>query len=89
MSDVYQKKIINYLLDRYERSKLFSGENKVNVRIKEKTVKIFPEYGEHSAFEKFMEINMNIQRLIIYKRIQRYVSFVRNMVNFGKRQIAI
>lgn len=63
MSDTYQKKIINYLLDKYERSKVFSGNNKVNVRIKEKTVKIFHEYGEHSAFEKFLEINTAIEVL--------------------------
>lgn len=63
MSDVYQKKIINCLLDKYEKSRLFSGDNKVNVRIKEKTVKIFPEYGEHSAFEEFREINTAIEFL--------------------------
>ena len=40
----YEKVILNDLLDRYERSKSFTGDNKVNQQFTVKLAKLFPKY---------------------------------------------
>lgn len=59
----YEKKILNLLLDSYEKSRLFSGENKVRVRIgfpfNRKTM---PAYFEEGSLE-YEEVHAHIQEL--------------------------
>ena len=40
----YQMKLLNLLLDKYEASKTFAGENRVSQNFSEKPGKIFPTY---------------------------------------------
>ncbi len=60
MRDKYEKQILNALLDKYEKSKSFTGDNKVNQRFSVSVDKLFPKYGEHSNFEIFKGVNEGI-----------------------------
>lgn len=68
----YAKKIINKLLDKYESSKTFTGDNKVNQTFSYEVGKLFPDYQDLSKYEVFENINETIgglvnQNLIITK----------------------
>ena len=59
----YDKKLLNALTDTYERSLLFSGENKVNVRIAFPfTRKTMPDYFDESSLA-YEEIHACVQDL--------------------------
>ena len=59
----YDKKLLNALLDSYERSLLFSGKNKINVRIAYPfTRKTIPDYFDESSLE-YEEIHACVQEL--------------------------
>lgn len=48
----YDRKILNSLLDSYEGSRLFTGENKVNIRIDFPfNKKLIPAYFDESSYE--------------------------------------
>ena len=53
----YDKKILNHLVDKYERSKSFIGENKTNQRFSEQLKKIFPKYADTAEYDVFRNIN--------------------------------
>lgn len=57
MNSIYEKKILNSLIDKYEGSKSFIGSNIVNQRFKVCISKLFIEYTDHSKFEVFRDIN--------------------------------
>lgn len=59
----YEKRILNHLIDKYERSKSFSGENKVNQRFTEKIKKLYPKYSDPSEYELFRNINDAIEEM--------------------------
>lgn len=61
--DKTQKKILNRLVDKYERSKSFSGENKVNQSFCEQIVKLFPLYADDSRYEEFNTVNESVREL--------------------------
>lgn len=63
MSNIYEKKILNSLIDKYESSKSFSGNNQVNQRFKVCISKLFTEYTDHSKFEVFRDLNEAIDVL--------------------------
>lgn len=57
MNSIYEKKILNSLIDKYEGSKSFIGSNIVNQRFKVCISKLFIEYTDHSKFDVFRDIN--------------------------------
>lgn len=63
MSSIYEKKVLNSLIDKYETSKSFIGSNQVNQRFKICISKLFTEYTDHSNFEVFMDVNEAIDVL--------------------------
>ena len=64
MMDVVQKKILNSLLDKYEKSKSFTGDNKVRQSFCLTVKSLFPEYEDQSDFETFQKVNEAIDFLV-------------------------
>ena len=44
----YKGTILGHLLDKYERSKTFIGDNKARQSFSVKLTKLFPEYGDEA-----------------------------------------
>ena len=63
MRNRFESLIINKLLDKFERSKSFIGDNKVNQRFIVKVSSLFPQYEDHSNYEAFNSINEAIDIL--------------------------
>lgn len=63
MNNIYEKKILNSLVDKYEASKSFIGNNQVNQKFKVCISKLFNEYTDHSKFEIFRDVNESIEVL--------------------------
>jgi len=64
MISKYENIIINKLLDKYEKSKSFTGDNKVNQKFSEKIPSLFSKYIDHSNFEVFNEVNEAVDILV-------------------------
>jgi len=64
MMDKYEKTIINKLLDKYEKSKSFTGDNKVKQKFTVKVASLFPQYMDHANFELFQAVNEAVQALV-------------------------
>jgi len=60
----YELKILNQLLDKYEKSKTFRGDNKVKQKFTLRIEALFPEYKEHSNIEGFETINQAVEQLV-------------------------
>lgn len=60
----YDGLIINKLLDKYERSKSFTGDNKVNQKFSVKVSSLFSGYMDHSDYELFQSVNESIDILV-------------------------
>jgi hypothetical protein len=58
-----QNILLNALLERYENSKTFTGNNKVSQNIYIKPEKIFPEYADDSKYEVFNKVNTAVSEL--------------------------
>lgn len=52
-----QQKIINKLLDKYEKSKTFLGTNQVSQSFEKRIVELFPQYADDAEYEVFCEVN--------------------------------
>lgn len=52
-----KSKILNTLIDLYERSKTFMGDNKVRQSFSIRVSKLFPKYDDDSAFDFYTELN--------------------------------
>lgn len=59
----YDKIILNKLIDKYERSKSFTGQNSVRQSFSVKIAKLFPEYADDSEYAAFAAINESVDRL--------------------------
>ncbi len=59
----YKKKILNCLLDKYERSKSFTGDNKRGQSFSVKLIKLFPKYGDEAEYDLYISINEAISEL--------------------------
>lgn len=59
----YEKKILDLLVDKYENSKSFIGDNKRGQSFSISLSKAFPSYIDHSDYEAFSEINEAIRFL--------------------------
>ena len=61
----YEKQILNTLLDKYERSKSFTGTNQVNQSFTIKPEVLFPKYKDDSEYELFCTINEAVNTLVV------------------------
>ena len=57
MTDLVIDRLLNALLDKYESSKSFIGENKVRQRFLIRVGDLFPEYLDHANYEAFQSVN--------------------------------
>lgn len=60
-----QTLLLNKLIDKYERSKTFQGDNKVIQKFSIRPEKVFPAYVDDSQFEAFDRINEAVRELEI------------------------
>jgi hypothetical protein len=63
MMTKYENEIINKLIDKYEKSKSFIGDNKVNQNFSVKVTSLFPKYNDHSNYDVFNCVNEAINIL--------------------------
>lgn len=63
MIEAADRVILNALLDKYETSKRFSGENKVDRKIQVQVTALFPEYLDHANYDDFNAVNEAIESL--------------------------
>ena len=58
-----KKKLLNKLIDKYETSKSFIGQNKVNQKFSINPSKLFPKYSNDAEVEFFSDLNESIRDL--------------------------
>lgn len=58
-----QRIILSSLIDMYEKSATFRGENKVRQRFMKKPEELFPKYADEREYEYFVELNQDIRDL--------------------------
>lgn len=63
MATKIELRVLKELLDLYEKSKTFLGENKNHQTFKIIVSKLFPKYEDDSEFELYKEINQNLNSL--------------------------
>lgn len=63
MTDKFQKKVLEYLLDSYEKSKTFQGENQVKQSFSVQIGKLFPIYRDDAEYDCFCRINEAMEEL--------------------------
>ena len=63
MATKIEIKVLNELLDAYEKSKTFLGENKNHQTFRVTVSKLFPKYDDDSEFSLYKEINQNLDSL--------------------------
>ena len=61
--DRYQKTVLNELMNKYERSRSYLGENKVTQNFAVTVAKQFPRYADDSEYDLFREINDSLSEL--------------------------
>lgn len=59
----YGMKILDRLLDKYERSKSFTGYNKRGQSFSVKLIKLFPKYADEAEYDLYVSINEAIAEL--------------------------
>lgn len=59
----YINNILNYLLDKYERSNFFVENREIQRKISVKITKIFPGYEDEAEYHLFTEVNDAVQNL--------------------------
>jgi len=58
-----QRKILNTLIDKYERSATFRGESKVKQSFSTDPAKLFPKYSDEGEYDYFISVNQDIRDL--------------------------
>lgn len=61
--DHMQKKVLDLLLDSYEKSKTFQGENQVKQSFSVQIEKLFPRYGDDAEYDYFCRVNEAVKEL--------------------------
>lgn len=79
--DKYSKRILNKLLDKYEASKSFAGQNIVTQNFYLYIASEFPKYKDDSDFDTFFDINVALSEL---KR-RRWIQFEEGRNDIVKR----
>ena len=69
----YEKEILECLIDKYERSKSFTGDNRIGQNFSVKLVKLFPKYCDEAEYDLFCSLNETVSDMerkgyITYKR---------------------
>ena len=59
----YEKQIMSKLLDKYEKSKSFTGTNQVNQSFSLEIAKKIPEYKDDACYDIFLSVNESIDHL--------------------------
>ena len=59
----YEKAILEHLIDKYERSKSFTGDNRIGQSFSVKLVKLFPKYGDEAEYDLFCSLNDAVSEL--------------------------
>jgi hypothetical protein len=70
MINELQKKILNVLLDKYENSKTFTGENKTHQNFSVDIRKMFPDYLDSSLYDFHKNVDESMESLE-YKKLIR------------------
>lgn len=63
MTDKMQSKVLGHLLDSYEKSKTFQGENLVNQNFSVNIGKLFPRYQDDAEYDYFCQVNQSMEEL--------------------------
>ncbi len=63
MANKIEVKVLNVLLDLYENSKTFTGDNVNEQRFKIQTSKLFPKYDDDSEYSFYKELNSTFSAL--------------------------
>lgn len=70
-----QSKTIHSLLDKYEKSKTFLGENRVNQKFSRRINELFPKYQDDAEYDFFCDVNEALNELqkagLIFVHFQR------------------
>lgn len=61
--DQWQRKVLEHLLDSYEKSKTFQGGNQVRQRFAVQIGKLFPRYQDDAEYEYFCRVNEAMDEL--------------------------
>ncbi|MCM1119654.1 MAG: DUF2220 domain-containing protein [bacterium] len=61
--DKLQRKVLEHLLDSYERSKTFQGENQVSQHFTVNVGKLFPRYHDDAEYDYFCQVNEAMEEL--------------------------
>lgn len=64
MISIQESTIVDKLLNKYEKSKSFIGDNKVNQTFTVNATSLFPKYADHSNYEMFQAVNEAIDVLV-------------------------
>lgn len=59
----YINNILNYLLDKYEKSRMFVENDEIQRKISVKITKLFPKYEDEAEYQLFIEVNNAVQSL--------------------------
>lgn len=59
----YEKKILNLLIDKYEKRKGFAEDKPLHRKVYLDVLKAFPAYGDHANYEAFSDINEAVKLL--------------------------
>ena len=58
-----QRKVLNHLLDLYEQSKTFMGQNKLTQSFSVEVGKLFQKYEDDAEYDYFCEVNDALEEL--------------------------
>ncbi len=94
-----QRKVIERLLDKYEKSKTFLGENIVNQKFACRIAELFPRYNDDAEYDYFCDVNealnelqeiglimLHFQRANIIKTVELNIFQLERSYEFAKRE---
>ena len=83
-----QQITINKLLDRYENSKTFIGDNQVNQSFERRVGELFPKYNDDAEYEVFCDVNEALKALekigLVHLKIQKNGIIIKVVLNVEK-----
>lgn len=94
-----QRKIIERLLDKYEKSKTFLGENIICQKFSCRIAELFPRYSDDAEYDYFCDVNealnelqeiglimLHFQRANIIKTVELNISQLERSYEFARRE---
>ena len=79
----YEKQFLSKLLDKYEKSKSFTGSNQVTQSFSLEIAKEIPDYKDDARYDIFLSVNESVDRLFRITLDQSQFS----LLPFGYRSI--